>query len=181
MRQLHNPSPSPSELTPSKTQRKLDMHRLQKLGERLLEMPAHRVDALQLPDNLADAIRLARRITAREGLRRQLQYIGRLMRTVDEHAIRAAVEHDGDGHRAEVEVMHAAEDWRTALLENPNRLSEFVARFPAADSAELTSLLRSACAEHSRSQPGRNYRELYRAIRDLILAQPLHIKTPDKP
>jgi ribosome-associated protein len=155
---------------PSKSQRKRDMHALQDLGERLVELPASQLDRLALPPELVDAIALARRITAREGRRRQLQYVGKLMRRVDADAIRARLDVDDVQHRLETAVMHAAERWRDTLIETPERLAEFVARHPAAANRALHPLLRSARTEHARQQHGRHYRELYRVLRELLLA-----------
>ncbi len=78
----------------------------------------------------------------------------------------------------ETAVMHAAERWRDALIAQPERLSEFLQRHPAAINRNLHPMLRSACTEHSRSQRGRHYRELYREIRDILLADTLRCR-PD--
>lgn len=81
----------PSE-RPSKTRLKRQMHDLQRLGERLVALPPAQLARIELPEALREQIDLARRITAREALRRQLQYVGRLMRGADADAIRAALE-----------------------------------------------------------------------------------------
>ena len=169
-----NVGPEPDEdadLGPSKSQRKREMHTLQKLGERLVELPASRLGPMGLPEELLDAIALCRKITAHEGRRRQMQLIGKLMRRVDADAIRAELDVDDDRHRAETAVMHAAESWRDALIATPDRLTEFVQRYPQAITRGLHPLLRSACIEHSRAQRGRHYRELYREIRNILLAE----------
>jgi len=124
------PEPAQAHERPSKSQRKRDMTALQALGEELLALQPSKLLALPLPPALADAIELARRITSHEGLRRQRQYIGRLMRDVDPAPIRAALDRDGAGHRAEVAAMHAAERWRERLLADPRVLAEFLERFP---------------------------------------------------
>jgi len=155
--------------SPSKSQRKRDMHALQTLGERLVELPASRLAALELPEDLRDAIALARRITAHEGRRRQLQYVGKLMRRIDPTDIEAALGQDDDRHRAETAVMHAAEKWRDALIAEPKRLNEFVMRYPQGLGRTLHPLLRAACAEHGKGQRGRHYRELYRELRQILL------------
>lgn len=155
---------------PSKSQRKRDMHALQDLGERLVELPVSQFERLGLPVELVDAVSLARKITAREGRRRQLQYVGKLMRRVDADEIRAKLDVDDAQHRLETAVMHAAERWRDTLIETPDRLAEFVVRHPAAAARNLHTLLRSARAEHARQQHGRHYRDLYRELRDLLLA-----------
>jgi ribosome-associated protein len=74
---------------PSKTQLKRQMHELQRLGRELTALPRSQLERFDLPEALREQIELARRITAREALRRQLQYIGRLMRSADAEAIRA--------------------------------------------------------------------------------------------
>jgi len=154
---------------PSKSQRKREMHLLQDLGERLVELPPSQLERLELPPDLVDAIVLARKITAREGRRRQLQYVGKLMRHTDADAILAKLDLDDAGHRLETAVMHAAERWRDALLESPERVAEFVERYPAA-ARTLHPLVRSARAEHAKQQRGRHYRDLYRELRDVLLA-----------
>ena len=155
---------------PSKSQRKRDMHALQGLGERLVGLPASQLERLALPPELVEAIALARRITAHEGRRRQLQYVGKLMRRVDADAIRAQLDTDDTQHRLETAVMHAAERWRDALIETPERLGEFVARHPAAAGRPLHPMLRAARAEQAKQQRGRHYRDLYRELRELLLA-----------
>ena len=74
---------------PSKTRLKREMHELQRLGQRLAGLPPAQLQRIELPELLREQIEMARRITAREALRRQLQYIGRLMRNADAEAIRA--------------------------------------------------------------------------------------------
>jgi ribosome-associated protein len=76
---------------PSKTQLKRQMHELQHLGEQLVALPSAQLARVELPEALREQIELARTITAREGLRRQLQFVGRLMRDVDADAIRASL------------------------------------------------------------------------------------------
>ncbi|OGA20916.1 MAG: hypothetical protein A3I02_00715 [Betaproteobacteria bacterium RIFCSPLOWO2_02_FULL_67_26] len=76
---------------PSKTQRKKQVHALQDLGAELVELSAEQLAAIELPESLRDAVEAARRITARGARRRQLQYIGKLMRRVDAGPIRAAL------------------------------------------------------------------------------------------
>ena len=154
---------------PSKSQRKREMHMLQDLGERLVALPPSQLERLELPSDLVDAIVMARKITAREGRRRQLQYVGKLMRHTDADAILGKLDLDDAGHRLETAVMHAAERWRDALLESPDRVAEFTARYPAA-ARTLHPLVRSARAEHAKQQRGRHYRELYRELRDVLLA-----------
>ncbi len=164
------PRPAADEPVPSKSQRKRDMLAVQALGERLVALPAARLAAFDLPEPLLDAIALAQRITSHEGRRRQLQYVGRLMRRVDADAIRDRLDADGTQHRLETAVMHAAERWRDTLLADPSRLAEFSERHPAADASALHTGVRAARAEGARGPHGRAYRELYRQLRDALAA-----------
>jgi len=163
------PEPDDEPTGPSKSQRKRDMHALQDLGERLVGMPVSRFEKLELPEEMVDAVTLARKITAHEGRRRQMQYIGKLMRRVDVEMIRGALEIDDVHHRRETAVMHAAERWRDALIESPERLAEFHERHPAAVRRGLHAMIRSARAETAKQQRGRHYRDLYRELRDILL------------
>jgi ribosome-associated protein len=158
----------PLDDTPSKSQRKRDMLALQALGERLVELPAERLRRMDLPIGLLEAIQMAQKITAREGRRRQLQYVGRLMRDVDADAIRGQLDLDGQQHRVDTAIMHAAERWREALVETPTRLAEFVERYPAAAGRDVEATLRSAVAEVGRGERGRRFRELFRELRDIM-------------
>ncbi|HVL54868.1 MAG TPA: ribosome biogenesis factor YjgA [Burkholderiaceae bacterium] len=154
--------------SPSKTRRKREMIELQQLGERLLELPSQRLRSLALPETLIDAVELAQRIGSREGRRRQLQYIGRLMRDVDPAQIRALFERDDSRHRADTAAMHAAEHWRDTLLSRPQALTDFVDRYPRAAGGDLHALVRAARREVDQQRPGRNFRELFRALKRAI-------------
>jgi ribosome-associated protein len=164
---------------PSKSQRKRDSHELQALGERLVELAPSAFARLDLPQDLIDAVVMARKITAREGRRRQLQYVGKLMRRVDAQAVRAQLDVGDVQHRAETAVMHAAERWRDALIASPERLAEFAGRYPQAIARDLHPMIRSASAEVARQQHGRHYRELFRELRDVLLADLAPRPVPD--
>ena len=154
---------------PSKSQLKREMTALQELGEELLRLPLAKLRALPIPEKLFDAIELAQRIKDREGLRRQRQYIGRLMRDVDPAPLRDALSVDGAAHRAEVAAMHGAERWRERLLAEPAALAEFRGKYPQAG-PKLEELIVGARAEAGQPQHGRSYRQLYRLLRDTLVA-----------
>lgn len=159
---------------PSKSQLKREMQALQDLGERLLQLQPSKLRNLPIPQELIEAVELAQRISnARGGLRRQRQYIGRLMREIDAGPLRDALSADGAHHRNEVAVMHAAEHWRERLLAEPGAMREFATRYAASAEllAELGRLIDATQAEHAKGQPGRRYRDLYRCLRDAIEAQ----------
>jgi ribosome-associated protein len=156
------------DLQPSKSQLKRDMHALQDLGERLVDLQPERLRRMDIPGKLLDAIELARRITSREGRRRQLQYVGRLMRDVDAQAIREQLDLDGRQHRIDTAIQHAAERWRDVLVEAPARLGEFVERYPQAAGIDLERMIEAARVEAGRGERGRRYRELFRKLRDAM-------------
>lgn len=158
--------PQPAE-EPSKSQRKREMLALQALGESLLPLADERLDHLPLTPELIDAVRTARAIRAHEGRRRQLQYIGRLMREIDADALRAALSDETRQHRMATAVMHAAERWRERILADDRALGDWFAQYP--DTREsLEPLVPRARGELAAAGPGRAFRELFRKIRDRL-------------
>ncbi|UCH49913.1 MAG: DUF615 domain-containing protein [Betaproteobacteria bacterium] len=153
----------------SKSQRKREMHALQALGETLVGLPSEQLARLDLPETLREAIMQARSISQRGALRRQLQYVGRLMRDVDAAQIRDQLQLVQAGTTRDVAMLHRAERWRERLLAEDTALSEFVAAFPATDVQHLRSLLRNAKRDAAAGRPPRAYRELFRNIRDILL------------
>ncbi len=151
---------------PSKTRRKQQMLELQALGAALVKLPEAQVAAIELPERLAAAVRDARRITAHEGRRRQLQYVGRLMREVDPEPIRAALgQLEGNSAQARAR-QQLLERWRTRLIEDDLALTEYAAAHPGADLQELRTLIRNARKEIAESKPPRAQRELFRVLRE---------------
>ena|SRR5438105_6597386 len=140
------------------------MDALQDLGEVLLELPPARLAELDLPERLVDALDAARRITRHEARRRQLQFIGRLMRDVDPAPIRARLAQWADAPNAEKARLHAVERWRERLLAEPEALDRLCADRPATDRDRLAALIERTRAERAHGQPPRAYRELYRAL-----------------
>ncbi|NIO40009.1 MAG: DUF615 domain-containing protein [Burkholderiales bacterium] len=153
----------------SKSQRKREMHALQTLGETLVELPDEQLARLVLPETLYDAIMQARGISQRGALRRQLQYIGRLMRDVDASRIRDQLQSVQSGTEQDIAIMHRTERWRERLLGDEQALAEFVAAYPGTDVQQLRTLLRNAMREAAAERPPRAYRELFRHIRNILL------------
>jgi ribosome-associated protein len=144
------------------------MAALQDLGEALLRVDPARLRELDLPEQLAEAIRETRRITQHEARRRQLQFIGRLMRDVEAEPIRARLAQWSDAPNREKARLHAIERWRQRLLDEDAALAELCARFPAADHSSLTELVAQAHRERAHGGPPRAYRELFRALTALM-------------
>ena len=173
--QRHGPRRAPLPVAegekPSKTQRKAASHALQDLGEELAALPADRIATLPLDESLRDAVLELQRTRSHEGRRRQMQYIGKLMRGTDTAAIRAAVEGARHGRAQDAAALHEAERWRTDLIADDDALTRFAAAHPAADLQALRALVRNArkdAALTPEQRSGRAYRELFRTLRDLL-------------
>jgi ribosome-associated protein len=172
MRRPADPPAVPTDAVPlSKTRRKQAMHDLQGLGEALVELDAKAVARLDLPERLADAILLARGITKHEARRRQMQYVGRLMREVDPVPIRAALERLEGLDQAERAHFAAAERWRNRLLAEADALDAFLAQHPAVDRAELAALVADAAAERAANRPPHRFRALFRLVAGAVAPQ----------
>jgi len=159
---------SDADAAPSKTRRKHAMHALQDLGEALVALDPRRLKELDLPERLMDAVIQARGIRAHEGRRRQIQYIGKLMRDVDPAPVQAALEAWARGPREEHARFAAVERWRDRLLVEPAALNEFVGAYPQADRRHLESLIHDANLERTRGGPPHRYRELFRQLKAAV-------------
>ena len=152
---------------PSKSQIKREMSALQALAQQLLALPPARQARIALPDALVEALAEARRLTKHEAKRRQLQYIGRLMRDVDPQPIQEAIDEFHGLSAAANARHHAVERLRERLLEDENVLGEIAQAHRSADLQHLRQLRRNALKERESSKPPRAYRELFRLLRDL--------------
>jgi len=154
---------------PSKSALKRQMHDLQALGQELSELPESRISRLDLPEPLLDALGEYRRTRSHEGRRRQLQFIGKLMRQTDEAPIREAVAAFKLGSAKETLALHEAERWREELLADDDAVTRWLSRFPDTDAQQLRSLVRSARkdakAEAADQRRGRSYRELFQLVK----------------
>jgi ribosome-associated protein len=152
----------------SKTRRKKDMLALQDLGVELVGLNEQQLAAMQLPESLLDAVLEARRLSKHEAKRRQMQYIGRLMRDIDAAPIRGRLEQWRGQGREYTAQLHAIERWREELLAADPALARFLYEHPAADSQKLRALIRNARRELSAALPPKSYRELFRLLRETM-------------
>ncbi|RKP59197.1 ribosome biogenesis factor YjgA [Pararobbsia silviterrae] len=153
---------------PSKSQLKREMQELQVLGAELVALSKDAHKKMPLPENLDEAVREARRITDHEGKRRQLQYVGKVMRSLhDEEVqkIRAALDAYNGVSKAETVRLHAIERWRERLLADDAVLTEFVAKYPSADVQTGRNLIRSARRDQQQQRPPKHFRELFHWIK----------------
>lgn len=151
---------------PSKSQRKREMHALQELGASLVGLSPERLARMDLPEELRGAILDAHKTTKHEALRRQIQYIGRLMRDVDAAPIREALAELNGTSQAQTALHHRLERLRDRLLEDESVLDEII--IAAEDRQRLRQLRRNALKEQQAGKPPRSYRELFRLLRDLL-------------
>src|SRR3990172_4482096 len=154
---------------PSKSQRKREMQELQKVGARVVELNADQLAQIDLPERLLEAVLEAQRIRDFEGRRRQMQYIGKLMREVDPAPIQARLEQWHGVARAHMASQHRAERWRERLLDEDDALALFDSEYPGSDLQHLRSLVTSIKRDKAVGRPLRNYRELFRAVRDIMV------------
>ena len=152
----------------SKTQRKRDSHALQSLGEELTELTQEQLAELALPERLLDAVLAAKTITKFGALRRQLQYIGRLMHDVDGKAIAARLEAWKGQSRAATAHLHLLERWRTRLLDDETALEDLAAAYPGRDTQKLRELVRNVQRERDEGKPPRSYRALFQELRRIV-------------
>ncbi|MDD5029213.1 MAG: ribosome biogenesis factor YjgA [Rhodoferax sp.] len=165
----------------SRTDLKRESDELQKLGEALLTLRADPLARLRLSDKLVDAIADAKRITNFEGKRRQMQFIGKLMRQLEPDTvqqIRAALDQQTNGSAAEALALHQAELWRDRLLSDEDATGLWLTQHPEADSQQLRALIRQARKDAVPEKPGaaprhgHAYREIFQIVRDGLAARP---------
>ena len=131
----------------SRTDLKRESDELQDLGKELLSLRADLFARIGLPDKLVEALAEARRITNFEGKRRQMQYVGKLMRKLDDDtvaAVRTALQEQRSGSAADKLALHLAEQWRDRLIAEDSAQAEWIAHHPGTDIQQLRALIRQA-------------------------------------
>ena len=163
---------SEDDKTVSKTRRKKDMHALQALGEALVALTPTQLAGLSLPESLADALAEARRIPTFEARRRQMQYIGRLMRDIDPAPIAARLASLRHGRAQDNARHHEAERWRERLLAEDAALTELATLRPGLDTRQMHTLVRNARRELASGAAPKASRALFRLLREALQESP---------
>lgn len=154
---------------PTKGELKRQAQVVQDLANRLIDAPSDLVDGLGLPDKLADAVALARRISGGGALVRQRQFVAKLMRGLDLEPIRTALDARADAARLHAARFRRAERWRDRLVDDgPEALEAFAAEHPGADRVELAALAAAAVAERRSGQAVGAGRKLFRYVQDQL-------------
>lgn len=161
-----------AESRPSKTQLKQQSQDLQALGLALSELSAERFAAIDMPEALRSAIAEFRRTKSHEGRRRQLQYVGKLMRSADEAALREAVAAATLGSARETLALHEVERWRAELIASDDAMTRWQQAHPDTDTQQLRSLVRAARRDAAALAPEarqpKSFRELFQFIKPMI-------------
>jgi len=155
---------------PSKSQLKRDMTALQKLGEELVSQPKERVMRVPLPEDVRDVILECQKIKDHEGRRRQMQFVGKKMRTLEEDeiaAIQKVLDSWKGASKAETAAMHALERRREKLLADDKVLTELKERHPEIDVQHMRTLIRNARKEQAENKPPKAYREIFQILKQL--------------
>lgn len=159
---------------PSRTEQKRESNELQKLGVDLLTLRADLLARLELSDKFRDAIADAKRITNFEGKRRQMQFIGKLMRLLEPEVleqIRQALDEQHNGSAQENLALHQAEQWRDRLIADEDAFGQWMGAFADTDSQQLRALIRQARKDAKPEKPGealrhgRAYRDIFQIVR----------------
>lgn len=155
---------------PSKSQLKREMTALQKLGQELIDQPRDRVKRVPMPEDVKDAILECQLIKDHEGRRRQLQYVGKKMRTLDEEEL-AVIQRAMDSwkglSKADTSAMHALERHRERLLKDDAALTLLLEQHPQLDVQHLRTLIRNARKEQAENKPPKAYREIFQILKQL--------------
>ncbi|CAM2999562.1 ribosome biogenesis factor YjgA [Janthinobacterium lividum] len=155
---------------PSKSELKRQMTVLQKLGEELVNEARDRVKRVPMPEDVRDAILECQQIKDHEGRRRQLQYVGKKMRTLDEEEV-AAIQRTIDSwkglSKADTANMHAMERRRDKLLTDDKALTVLLSENPELDVQHLRTLIRNARKEQAENKPPKAYREIFQILKEI--------------
>ena len=152
----------------SKTRRKRQMRDLQDVGAALVKLSREQLARIDMPENLRDAVMECRRFTKHEAIRRQMQYIGRIMRDIDSGPIAAQLAQIEAPSKRQTALFHVAERWRADLIEDPEAVARFVKEYPEVDPHRLRELAAAAREEKRAAKPPRNFRELFHVLNALL-------------
>jgi len=152
----------------SKTRRKKQMSELQDVGAELVGLSAEQLAHFDLPESLREAVEEARRTTRHEARRRQIQYIGRIMRDIDAGPIAEQLAALKAPSKRQTALFHVAERWRQEMLADPETVARFVREFPEADSHRIRELVNDAREEKRTSRPPKQFRELFHLLTAIV-------------
>lgn len=157
----------------SRSHFKREAEAAQDLGERLITLRVEQLDQLDLSEKLYDSILLAQRLTANGAIRRQRQFIGKLMRTEIVEPIEAKLAEWDRGSKAETARLHRLERWRDRLIADDKALGEWFKEYADTDVQRMRSLIRNAHKEKELNKPPKSSRELFKLLREITAHESL--------
>lgn len=169
---MHDEEFNDPDQRPSKTRRKEEMHELQDLGAALVELSLGQLKRIDLPEDILTAVRDWQRFTKHEAKRRQLQYIGKLMRNTDPEPIQAGLALLRGESAEENAKLHRRERLRTRFLEDEKVISEIADAWPHADLTQLRQLRRNALKEQEAGKPPKSFRQIFQVLKELEEHEP---------
>lgn len=173
---IHSPIDDPDNNTDSqaddyisKSQLKREMQALQDIGKQLVELPESQLQKFELPEKLINAIQEARRLKKNEAKRRQMQFIGKLMRTVDTETIQQTLDRLDQSSKAYRQHFHQLESWRDRIVnEGAPAIEALITLYPNADRQQLRNLQRQAAREQEHKRTPAASRKLFSYLRELL-------------
>jgi ribosome-associated protein len=152
----------------SKSRRKREATGLQDVGKELVKLSVEQLARIAMPENLREALLECKRLTTHEGIRRQMQYIGKIMRGIDAAPLREHLDALHAPSRRQTALFHVAEKWRADLLADPDAIARFASEFPQADAGKLRELIGKARKERAAERPPKSYRELFHVVNAVL-------------
>ena len=152
----------------SKTQKKKEAEALQDLGEKLVKLPDEQLKGIDMPEELSNAVRQAKTIKSHVALKRQMQFIGTLMRKIDPAPVREAIDGIEQGNYKKAMEFKETERWRDELMAgNKELMEEILVKYPSADRQQLSQLIRNAIKEKTNNKPPKAFRALFRYLKEI--------------
>ena len=144
------------------------MSELQDVGAALVKLSPEQLARFDLPENLREAVLACKRFNKHEAVRRQMQYIGRLMRDIDAAPIVEQLRAIESPSRKQTALLHLAERWRELMLEDPGNIDRFAREFPEADAKRLRALAAAAQEERAAKRAPKHFRELFHMVNTIV-------------
>ena len=152
----------------SRTQKKKEARALRALGEQLVALSSEQLENIDMPEELLEAVEFARKITSHGARRRQILYIGALMRDIEIESIQSALENIRYGDARKAHAFKKIEAWRDRLKQGDTALLEDILRScPDAERQRLAQLVRNACKEHEKGVSAKSSRLLFRYLKQI--------------
>ena len=144
------------------------MHELQDIGEELVELSKEALNKIPMSEDLLDAIKEYKRLSAHEARRRQMQFIGKIMRKEDIEPIREKLEQIRGSSTAATALLHRIERYRNDMIAKDEIITQFLADYPHASAQELRTLVRNTRKEAEQAKPPKSFRELFQYIKSVL-------------